>query len=175
LTQRSFRRRIRISVPWNQNPRILNDFNGFSDETADSAPRYTNRLETRSEYITPSRPTFADGGHLKRRVRSEAKRHDNPGTQRSHSLHHLHAWSRLIPQSKACQPPNKCNAIGTANPSTGLLFGGCTENRRAAIGTEILLSLLKTGCDLLRVRYKLCTISVRREYKRGDLQNRLQP
>jgi hypothetical protein len=58
--------------------RILNDFNGFSDETADSAPRYINRLETRSEYITPSRPTFADGGHLKWRVRSEAKRHDNP-------------------------------------------------------------------------------------------------
>ncbi|HMI15670.1 MAG TPA: hypothetical protein VK526_04845, partial [Bradyrhizobium sp.] len=28
--------------------RILNDFNGFSDETADSAPRYINRLETRS-------------------------------------------------------------------------------------------------------------------------------
>jgi len=29
--------------------RIPNDFNGFSDETADSAPRYINRLETRSE------------------------------------------------------------------------------------------------------------------------------
>ena len=52
--------------------RILNDFKGFSDETADSAPRYINRLETQSEYITPSRPTFADGGHLKWRVRSEA-------------------------------------------------------------------------------------------------------
>src|SRR6266852_9755960 len=35
--------------------RILNDFNGFSDETADSAPRYINRLETQSEYMTPSR------------------------------------------------------------------------------------------------------------------------
>jgi len=56
--------------------RVLNDFNEFSDETADSAPRYTNRLETQSEYITPSRPTFADGGHPKWRVRSEAKRHD---------------------------------------------------------------------------------------------------
>src|SRR6266852_5722023 len=77
--------------------RILNDFNGFSDETADSAPRYINRLETQSEYITPSRPTFADGGHLKWRVRSEAKRHDNPGIQRSHSIPHLHVWLLLIP------------------------------------------------------------------------------
>jgi hypothetical protein len=33
--------------------RILNDFNGFSDETADSAPRYINRLEARSELTAP--------------------------------------------------------------------------------------------------------------------------
>ena len=74
--------------------RILNDFNGFSDGTADSAPRCINRLEAQSEYITPSRPTFADGGHLKGRVRSEAKRHDNPGAQpsrrRSHTLARRH-------------------------------------------------------------------------------------
>jgi hypothetical protein len=79
---------------------ILNDFNGFSDETADSAPRYINRLETRSEYITPSRPTFADGGHLKWRVRSEAKRHDNPGAQISHSMPHLHDWLLPIPEPR---------------------------------------------------------------------------
>ncbi len=33
--------------------RILNDFNGFSDETAGSVPRYINRLETQSEIYEP--------------------------------------------------------------------------------------------------------------------------
>jgi hypothetical protein len=45
------------------------------------------------------RPTFADGGHLKWRVRSEAKQHDNPGAQRSHSIPHLHVWSQRFLQS----------------------------------------------------------------------------
>src|SRR5712664_2323936 len=81
---------------------ILNDFNGFCDETADSAPRYINRLETQSEYITPSRPTFADGSHLKRRVRSKAKRHDNSGTQRSHTMSHLLG---LFPTSNSVTAP----------------------------------------------------------------------
>src|SRR5712691_2895320 len=46
------------------------------------------------------RPTFADGGHLKLRACSEAKHHDNPGAQVSHSIPHLHVWSQLIPERK---------------------------------------------------------------------------
>src|SRR6266581_4567883 len=57
----------------------------------------SRRLETRSEYITPSRPTFADGGHLKCRVRSEAKRHDSPGAQPSNSISFDHMQSPIYP------------------------------------------------------------------------------
>jgi hypothetical protein len=38
----------------------------------------------------PPRSKFADGGHLKWTVHSEAKQNDNPGAQRSLSIPHLH-------------------------------------------------------------------------------------
>jgi hypothetical protein len=38
-----------FEAPQSKSARILNNFNGFSDETADSTPRYINRLEAASE------------------------------------------------------------------------------------------------------------------------------
>src|SRR5712664_303790 len=72
----------RISVWWNQNqPGSLMISADFL--TKPRIPALDTSIETRSEYMTPSRPTFADGGHLKWRARSEAKRHDYPGAQPS--------------------------------------------------------------------------------------------
>jgi hypothetical protein len=36
-----------------ESARILNDLNGFSDETANAAGRYINRLEVQSEQTAP--------------------------------------------------------------------------------------------------------------------------
>jgi hypothetical protein len=48
---------LNFSVVDSKFARIFNDFNEFSDETADSAPKQINRLEAKSEQPTGEKGT----------------------------------------------------------------------------------------------------------------------